>query len=120
MSKLRVIERNFTVEFLGYSKEGKTIYRVYVRPNHESKVITWLYERARGTLESALRLLGYKLEDINRKPKEKLSEDRRKKRNALFNIASKLFGKFFIIITTTQIKHLVPARASASRRASRK
>jgi len=62
MSKLKVIERNFTVEFLGYSKKVKMIYRAYVGPNHESKVITWLYERARGTLESALRLLGYKLE----------------------------------------------------------
>ena len=88
----------FRVEFLGLDGEGKPVYRVCVEQSCVAAAVRWLFERAGESIEEALEILGYSPEEVDRRPRERITPEKREKRRKLLRLASKLFGKYIMVV----------------------
>jgi len=87
----------FKIEFLRY-ENGKRVYRIFIDPSNEEALAEWLIEKAKEALEKALQQLNYHPREVCPKT---YSLDKAKARK-LYNIASKLFGKYKVITKTSK------------------
>jgi len=84
--------------FLGFKRE-RPVFQVFLDEGEELSLIKELFRKARLCIRVAVNSLGYTLEEINRKPLERLPLDRRIKRNSVLRLARRIFGRYIIYTT---------------------